>query len=136
MALHSIPMLNMRLATVAVLAAGTLVLPAPASASRSHKVDVTATARISGSGLAVSMTGKPVGTCKGTATVNSKGAIFNSKCKHGKLRVRITFKKGDQSRGTWRVLSGTGRYKGSSGKGRYVGSITSLKFRMSGTARY
>lgn len=114
-----------------------LIAASPALASKRYNVDVTATAKLAGtSGLSVTMAGKPIGTCSGTAKIVSDGARFNAKCKHGRLRVKVTYSKSSQAKGTWRVLSGTGRYKNASGSGRYTGNLTRLQFHMVGTARY
>jgi len=112
-----------------------LLAAAPAaSVAKTYNVDMTAKLKLSGSGITVRVTGTPVGKCAGKATLESTGALFRTKCKDGRLRVRVTFKKGDQSHGRWKLVSGTGRYKGATGSGRYTGSVKTLRFHMTGTA--
>lgn len=118
----------------ALTAAALLALMPAVGRAETVKVDVTAKAKITASGLSVKLTGQPIGTCRGTATLTSTGALFKARCKGGRLRVRITFKKGDQSRGTWKYVSGTGRYRGAKGSGRYKGNLRTLRFHMTGTA--
>lgn len=120
------------LTTAALTALGAATAPAASN----HSVDMTATARLAGSGLKVTMSGRPIGNCSGTAQILSNGAKFNARCKHGRIRVRVKFAKGNRAKGTWRFTSGTGRYANGAGSGRYVGNIAQLRFRMTGSARY
>jgi len=121
---------------LALAAAMTLLALPATSAAKSHKVDVTATAKFEGGKLAVVISGKPLGRCKGTAELTSTGSIFRAKCKEGKIVVRVTFKNGDPERGTWKVSAGTGTYKGSKGKGNFTGNNSTLKYRMTGSISY
>lgn len=126
--MHRIPLASITAATL-------LIFPAGASAA-SRAVDVTATAKFQGGKLVVALSGKPLGRCNGTAELTKNGAIFRAKCKKGKIVVRVTFKNGDSTRGTWRVSAGTGAYKGGKGSGRFTGNNSSLKYRMTGRVSY
>jgi len=121
---------------LALLAAIVLLALPATSAAKSYDVDVTATAKFKDGKLAVALTGKPLGRCKGTAEITKTGALFRAKCKKGKIVVRVTFKKGDPTRGTWKVSAGTGAYKGGKGKGKFTGDNSTLKYRMTGRVSY
>jgi hypothetical protein len=123
---------------VACACSSTLVLAAlPATASaKTSKVDVTATAKFKGTKLVAVIDGKPIGRCSGTVRLVSGGAIFNAKCKRGRISARVKFAKGSTTRGTWKFTSGTGAYRKARGSGRFTGSSTTLRFRLTGTATY
>lgn len=119
----------------ALAAAVLLALPAGASA-KTYNVDVTATAKFKGAKLVATIAGAPLGRCSGTVELTTTGSIFRAKCKKGKIVVRVTFKKGDPSRGTWKVSAGTGTYRGAKGSGRFTGNNSTLKYRMTGRVKY
>ena len=120
----------------AACAAALLSIATPAHADRTYRVDMTATAKLKGTDLVVQLTGSPVGTCKGTARLQGDGATFRARCRDGRISVRIRFAGRDQSRGSWRFTSGTGRFRGAWASGRYTGNLSQLRFRLTGRARF
>ena len=121
----------------AALAAASIAVVAPGQASaKTYSVNVVAQARWTGSSLAVNLSGKPIGSCQGTAALKSYGVLFKSRCKGGRVTVRVRYATGDQSRGTWRLVSGIGRYKNASGTGKFSGSIAKMRYRMTGSVSY
>lgn len=129
-------MTSKRFFTAALAAASISAIAPGQAAAKTYRVDVLAQASWNGKSLAVSLNGKPIGSCRGSATLRSYGVLFRSRCKGGRVTVRVRYANGNAARGTWRLIDGTGRYRNASGVGRFSGNVSQMKYRMTGRVTY
>ncbi len=110
-------------------------LPAAASA-KTQKVTIKSVGGQDGIKLTAKMTGS-LGSCtmKGQLIIPDTHQVWT--CKGGTLKVtgHGTTGAADDSKGTWKVTGGTGRFKGAGGGGTFSGQLSTGKYTYVGTIR-
>src|SRR4051812_46076068 len=122
---------------VAAFAGSALVGPSVASA-KTYKANwkvVKANPQV-GTKISATYKGTPIGTCKMTGTLVIPNTKQTIKCKGGSFKLTAKGKVGAIVVGTWKVSSGTGKFKGVKGKGTFKGPLATSKFVYKGTLNY
>lgn len=136
---HHLPLLTVLLMTAAL---AVIVLRADAGqAAGSQRVNaVVKTTFYNSDGVTRmrgTVSGKPLGSGSVTGTASIPKFSSTLKLRGGSVRVTATLSGYDPVKGSWRYVSGTGRYRNISGggtfRGRLVGERAELRF--TGTAR-
>ena len=120
------------LGAIAVLA----VVAQPAAA-KTEKLNLKGDFKQSGTKISGTFKGKPGGTVKAKGTLVIPVATVTFKLKGGTLTVRGTGTlKGTTITSKWKVLKGTGKYKGAKGKGTATGGLDLTNYVYKGTIKY
>jgi len=126
------PRTPVALATVAVL-----LLPA-ATDAKTYRAKLHVQGVADGAALRVTVSGAPLGRCRGTGEIGRDGTTYALRCRGGTVRMRSKASTGlaDRSRGRWRMLGGTGRFRHINGSGRFAGRLSTGAFVCTGTVRF
>ena len=120
------------LGAIAVLA----VVAQPAVA-KTDKINIKGDFKQSGTKISGTFKGKPWGKVKATGTLIIPVATVTFKLKGGTVTVRGTGTlKGTTINSKWKVLKGTGKYKGAKGKGTATGQLDLTNYVYKGTIKY
>ena len=126
-----------RIAVITVVAA--LGITGVAEA-KSHKVRMVGHGGQNGVKLHSTYKGKPFGTCKMTGTLVIPNTKQTWKCKSGSFKLvgHGTTGAANDSKGTWRIVRGSGRgkYRGITGKGTFSGTLSTGVYTYVGRASY
>jgi uncharacterized protein DUF3224 len=109
--------------------------------AKAHKIHMVGHGGQTGVKLHSTYKGTPFGTCKMTGTLVIPNTKQTWKCgKRGSFKLigHGTTGAADNSKGTWRIVrgSGKGRYKGITGKGTFKGRLSTGVFTYTGTVHY
>jgi hypothetical protein len=128
----------MRRLTITAFVLFTLGALAPiAYAAKTHRVDARGKITVDSSGARIELRGNPFKRCTGfLIPTGRKTGLMQATCTHGTVVVSTKETNANGSKGTWKVVSGTKRYRRAKGSGRYTGSYATLKIRFRGTARF
>lgn len=123
--------------TVAVLAALAALAPPTVADAKTYRATLHVRGETHGATLAVSVSGSPLGRCRGTGRIGRQGTTYALRCRGGKVRMwsKATTGRADRSRGRWRILGGTGRYRRARGSGTFRGRLSTATFTCTGTVR-
>src|SRR6476620_9197266 len=122
---------------VAAFAGSALVGPSIASAKTySANWKVTKANPQVGTKISATYSGKPIGTCKMKGTLVIPDTVQTIKCKGGSFKLTAHGKVGTIVVGTWKVKSGTGKFKGIKGSGTFKGPLATSKFVYKGKLTY
>lgn len=128
-----------RLARAAALLAALTPLALPAAAdAKTYRATLHVQGTAQGATLKVTVSGSPLGRCRGTGRISRAGTTYSLRCPGGSVRMRSKATTGlaDRSRGRWQMLGGTGRYQRISGSGTFHGRLSTGTFTCTGTVRY
>jgi hypothetical protein len=128
------------LAGLALVSSAAIGAPTTPRATTTHRVvmEDAGPRKFSGTTISGPMKGKPFGRCQIVGTLVIPKFNFTWRCKAGWIKVSSVATSGasDDVKGTWKILSGTRRYKGIKGKGKFFGKNSTGDFTYTGTARY
>jgi hypothetical protein len=126
-----------KVAVVAAVAALGITGAAEAKA-KNHKVNFIGHGTQTGVDLKSTYKGKPFGTCKMTGKLVIPNTEQTVKCKGGSFSLtgHGTTGAANDSKGTWKITSGTGKYKGIKGSGTFSGKLSTGVYRYVGKAKY
>lgn len=126
------------LTLVIVAIAGSSFLATAGFAKSSKRVSITVQAKQKGTSISGRISGTlGSGTQVGKAT-SATAVSLVWHLKGGTISVAADGKLsgGTKASGTWKIVGGTGKFKGISGGGPQVGDIKTLVFRYTGTVRF
>jgi hypothetical protein len=126
-----------RVAAVVAVAALTVTGVAQAK-TKSYKVNFTGHGSQTGVDLQSTYKGAPFGTCEMTGKLVIPDTQQTVKCKGGsyKLTGHGTTGAANDSKGTWKITSGTGKYKGITGSGTFSGTLSTGVYTYVGTVKF
>jgi hypothetical protein len=123
---------------VAVIAAVAAVGVTGVAQAKSYKVNFIGHGTQTGVDLKSTYKGTPFGTCQMTGKLVIPNTQQTVKCKGGSFKLTGfgTTGAANDSKGTWKIISGTGKYKGITGKGTFSGQLSTGIYRYVGTAKF
>ncbi len=123
---------------VAAIAAVAAVGFTGVAQAKAYKVNFLGHGSQSGVDLTATYKGKPFGTCKMTGKLVIPNTQQTVKCKGGSFKLTGfgTTGAANDSKGTWKIISGTGKYKGITGKGTFSGQLSTGIYRYKGVAKF
>jgi hypothetical protein len=123
---------------VAVVAAVAALGITGVAQAKSYKVNFIGHGTQSGVDLKSTYKGTPFGTCKMTGKLVIPNTQQTVKCKGGSFNLtgHGTTGAANDSKGTWKITSGTGKYKGIKGSGTFSGQLSTGIYRYVGTAKF
>lgn len=127
-----------RISSVAALTAAAALAVTGVAEAKTYKVNFTGHGSQSGVDLQSTYKGKPFGTCKMTGKLVIPDTQQTVKCKGGSFKLvgHGTTGAANDSKGTWKIVSGTGKYKGITGKGTFSGTLSTGVYTYVGTAKF
>jgi hypothetical protein len=123
-------------AAAGALAAGALIAPAIAQA-KTYNVVVRDQGTLKGIKAGGKLTGSPFGNGTVSGTVKPPVAQYVWHFQGGTVKVKWVAKlKGQIASGNWKILGGTGKYKGIKGGGHGSGNVVTGKLKFTGKATF
>jgi hypothetical protein len=131
---------NRRSRIVAAVAAITALAAPAAALAKSYSVHEVGAGGQSGVKLHATYKGSPFGTCKMTGTLVIPNTQQTWKCRSGSFRLvgHGTTGASNNSRGTWKIVkgSGTGKFKHITGSGTFSGQLSTGRYTYVGHASF
>jgi hypothetical protein len=129
------------MAVVAVAASAVGVTVASGASHKTHKVNMSAygKAKTVGNKVTARVKGTPFGNCKSDNVVVIPKLNFTWKCKGGNVKGAFTVTSplnSDAIKASWKITSGTGKFKGAKGSGKMKGRLSTNKQITTGTVKY
>jgi len=123
---------------VAVITAVAAFGVAGVAQAKSYKVNFTGHGSQTGVDLKSTYKGTPFGTCQMTGKLVIPDTQQTVKCKGGSFKLvgHGTTGAANDSKGTWKITSGTGKYKGIKGSGTFSGTLSTGVYTYVGTAKF
>jgi hypothetical protein len=123
---------------IAVITAVAAVGITGVAQAKSYKVNFIGHGTQTGVDLKSTYKGKPFGTCQMTGKLVIPNTQQTVKCKGGSFKLTGfgTTGAANDSKGTWKIVSGTGKYKGIKGSGTFSGQLSTGIYRYVGTAKF
>ena len=116
---------------------GLLIAAPVAQAAKTHKVDARGKITLNSSGVSIELRGKPFKHCRGfLVPTGPRKSVMTAKCTHGSVTVSTRETNASGSRGTWKLVTGSKRYRHAKASGRYSGSFVTFRIRFTGTIRF
>jgi hypothetical protein len=131
----------MAVVAVAAPVVGVTVAAGASHKRHTHKVSMSAygKAKIAGNKVTARVKGKPFGNCKSNNVVVVPKLNFTWKCKGGSVKGVFTVTtplSSDAVKASWKITSGTGKFKGAKGSGKMKGRLSTNKQISTGTVKY
>ena len=108
--------------------------------AKAHKIHMVGHGGQTGVKLHSTYKGKPFGTCKMTGTLVIPNTQQTWKCKGGSFKLigHGTTGAANNSKGTWKIVkgSGKGKYRHLTGKGTFKGTLSTGVYTYVGTVHY
>ena len=131
---------KIRVLTLSAVVLGSLVIAVPLASAKSYKVSLKQIGHFNGTTITGTISGKPLGkgTLKGKVNFSTNASVQTWKLKGGTIKVSgvVKLTTGTLGVGPWKVLKGTGKYKGVKGGGVTNGDVATGKFTWKGKLVY